>query len=146
MARTRAKLTDKQERIIVQCQLMGLTTADMVQISNRLRALEKERAFKAKVDDIMQGISFETKIKGKLYILKEDKGRTYEFKISNKRSNWNSNSWDIIVTNPGTRMKARDFQNQSIYFDINDEVASLCPNKDRHIYRLANSIKSKRWQ
>ena len=49
MARERAKLSDKQERILVQCQLMGLTPSDMTQISNRLVALERERGFKADI-------------------------------------------------------------------------------------------------
>ena len=34
MTRVRSPLTEKQERILVQCQLMGLTTRDMTQISN----------------------------------------------------------------------------------------------------------------
>ena len=42
MTRVRAKLTDKQERILVQAQLMGLTPRDMTQISNRVVALQKE--------------------------------------------------------------------------------------------------------
>jgi hypothetical protein len=144
MPRTRAKLTDKQERIIVQCQLMGLTTSDMIQISNRLRALEKEKEFKHKVDEIMQDISWEAKKKGEHYILKESKGKTYEFSISKKRSSWNSNSWDVVITNPGTRMKPRILTDLSMYYDENDEIASVCPNKDRYIFRLASAIKLKR--
>ena len=62
MPRGRKALTDKQERILVQCQLMGLTTADMVQISNRLRALDKEREFKSRVNEFASGFTWTAKI------------------------------------------------------------------------------------
>ena len=78
MARERAKLTDKQERILVQCQLMGLTTRDMTQISNRLVALERERAFKA---DIAEAVADKT-------WTKVDKG------------------WQIVDTNTAESMNA----------------------------------------
>ena len=145
MARTRAKLTEKQERIIVQCQLMGLTTADMVQISNRLRALEKEKEFKAEVDDVMQGISFEVKTAKKHYIITDAKGKTYEFKLSKKqRSYFESDTWDAVVSHPGTRMKPRSFSGMSIYAS-HDELPSICPNKDKYIFRLARAIKANRF-
>ena len=145
MARTRAKLTEKQERIIVQCQLMGLTTADMIQISNRLRALEKEKEFKAEVDDVMQGISVEVKTAKKHYIITDTKGKIYEFKISTKkRSYFESDTWDVAVTHPGTRMKPRSFAGASIYAS-NDEMPSICPNKDKYIFRLAKAVKANRF-
>ena len=145
MARTRAKLTEKQERIIVQCQLMGLTTADMVQISNRLKALEKEKEFKAEVDDVMQGISWEVKTAKKNYVLTDSKGRIYEFKLSKKqRSYFESDSWDVVVTHPGTRMKPRSFASMSIYAN-HDELPSICPNKDKYIFRLAKAVKANRF-
>ena len=146
MARTRAKLTEKQERIIVQCQLMGLTTADMVQISNRLRALEKEKEFKAEVDEVMQGISAEVKTIKKHYVLTDAKGKTYDFKLSKKkRSYFETDNWDVVVDHPGTRMKPRSFTDVSIYAS-HDELPTICPNKDKYIFRLAKAVKAKRFE
>jgi hypothetical protein len=52
MARGRAALTDKEERILIQAQLMGLSTASMVKIGNRLKALEQEREAMNHINDM----------------------------------------------------------------------------------------------
>jgi hypothetical protein len=56
--RERAKLTDKQERMLVQCQLMGLTTDDIRKISNRLTLLEKEKKQRESVSQALEGLSW----------------------------------------------------------------------------------------
>ena len=55
MPRSRAKLSDKQERILVQAQLMGLTARDMQQIGNRLIALQKEAEEKLQITQTIEG-------------------------------------------------------------------------------------------
>jgi hypothetical protein len=149
MPRTRAKLTDKQERIIVQCQLMGLTTADMTQISNRLRVLEKERDFKAEVDAAIQGMSWEIKIPKKHYVITDTRGRVYNC-ILNKKTHryWDKAArvdWDIDVKHMSSaRFKNKTFNNVYVG-SSHDEVVSVCPNKDKYLWRLIDAINSKRF-
>ena len=61
MSRGRKPLTDKQERILVQCQLMGMTTADLVTISNRLKAIDAENEFRSRVAEATHGFSWTVK-------------------------------------------------------------------------------------
>jgi hypothetical protein len=59
MTRERLRLSDKQERILVQCQLMGITAKEFQQIATRFRALDQERQFKAIVDQTITGFTWE---------------------------------------------------------------------------------------
>ena len=140
MARTRAALTDKQEKILIQCQLMGMTTADMVKISNRLRALDAEREFRVKADEAAQGKSWIKKSRNE-YVITDQKGLEYKCVMSYKvRDHWNaSEKWEITVTHPGTRMKERIFKDQTIYAS-GDEHARCCPDGDKKLYRLLKAI------
>ena len=76
MARERAKLTEKQERILVQCQLMGLTPQDMQQISNRLIALQKEREYKEEVAEAVNNLSWSSTKNG--WQIVDQNGKTFE--------------------------------------------------------------------
>lgn len=140
MARTRAALTDKQEKILIQCQLMGMTTADMVKISNRLRALDAEREFRVKVDEAIQDKSWIKKSRNE-YVITDQKGLEYKCVMSYKvRDRWNtSEKWEVTVTHPGTRMKERIFKDQSIY-GSGDEAVRCCPDGDKRLYRLLKAI------
>ena len=146
MPRGRKKLTDKQERILVQCQLMGLTTADMVQISNRLIALEKERVFRARVDEFAQGFTCTEKSKREFTII-DDEGKTYEVKVTTDYSkrHWHISGSDyasVKITKPGTRFKPRTVSSQHLTNHWEDsEIAGVCPNGNKFIFRMMRDIK-----
>ena len=148
MARTRAQLSEKQERILIQCQLMGLTTSDMTQISNRLRALDKEREFKREVDLVTAGASWKIHSKHSYTITAAD-GRVYDCTMKKKagRYHWDSTeSWTIKITHPGTRMKERIFEDQRIYADDANETAGACPEKSKRLFRLLKAIHYGNWK
>lgn len=141
MARGRAKLSDKLERIMVQSQLMGLTTADMVKIANRMRVLDAERVFKEEVDRVSAGMSFVKTATGH-YVITSSKGRVYECKrrlVRRKQDWWSTEVWDVTVTNPGTRFKSRDFKDVRLT-EWNNEIASACPNGEKKLFRLMKAI------
>jgi len=140
MARTRAALTDKQEKIVIQCQLMGMTTADMVTISNRLKALDAEREFRVRVSEVIEGKTWEKK-SSKHYIIKDSDGLVYDCTMAHKvYDHWNrSERWTVSVTHPGTRMKEKVFKDQSIYAS-SDEQARVCPDNDKKLFRLMRAI------
>ena len=146
MPRGRKKLTEKQERILVQCQLMGLTTADMTQISNRLRALDVERAFKARVDEYAQGFSFDEKSKREFTITDEG-GKVYDVNV---KSDYNRRSFTVSgneyatvrITKPGTRFKPKTVSGYHLTGHWEDtEIAGVCPNGNKFIYRMMRDIK-----
>jgi len=138
MPRTRAQLTEKQERILVQCQLMGLTTHDMVQISNRLVALEKERQFKEKVAEVIVDKTWEKKGDGH-YVIKH-KTRSYECRLNKNNRNgygFGSEAWKIKITMKSGSTK--DLDKIALYPHEN-EKASLCPDNDKRLFRLLRAI------
>ena len=148
MARGRAQLSEKQERILIQCQLMGLTTKDMTQISNRLKSLDKEREFKVRVDEVTAGVTWKQNSKGHYLITTKD-GFLYECILKKVlgQSPWEKkDQWTIKVSHPGTRMKEKIFNKENLYYTEYHEVVSACPNKDKRLFRLLNSIYKGRWR
>lgn len=141
MARERAKLTDKQERILVQCQLMGLTPRDMQQISNRLIALEKEAEFIKEIQEVSQGKSWEKSKSG--WRITVD-GRIFDCtKIKNsRRVGWSwetSTEWNVSISKPGTRFKPRNLS--SVNVRSHDNIpAKLCPEKSKDLFGLVKAI------
>lgn len=143
MTRGRAALTEKEERILVQAQLMGLSTASMVKIGNRLRALEKEREEIARIDETCQGFTWEEpKTNGELsvnfdgYLIEATRG-----KKSNSR--WDHFGWtySIKVTKPGTRFKPRYYKNKELRCDY-DWKKRLMPGKSKELYSLIRWVKN----
>lgn len=147
MPRGRAKLTDKQERILVQCQLMGLTTADMIQISNRLRALDKEKEFKQDVIDVLSGFTFEEKDK-RHFVIIDSKGLKFEVSIYTERSNhFRHGSTDyakIKITKSSDKFKPKEIKAHKVSKFRDDEIVSACPNGNKWIYRIMREIKKGR--
>ncbi len=148
MARERAKLTDKQERILVQCQLMGLTTRDMTQISNRLVALEKEREFKADIAEASAGCTWEKFGNGGWKIVGSD-GKVFECtrhkKHNRHQSYWDRSvyTWDIKITKPGTRFKEKAISDMT--FHVDPFVTSrICPENSKELYGILRAIKNGR--
>ena len=113
MARERVKLTDKEEKILIQAQLMGLDTASMVKIGNRLKALEKESDYKTENAELASKFTSWKKLDEKGWELECKDGRVFVFSNRNKEyrhNGWNQQSqikFDIGVTKPGTAFKPR---------------------------------------
>lgn len=148
MPRGRAKLTDKQERILLQCQLMGLTTQDMTQISNRLKALDKEREFKSKVAEVSADFTWQEKTKDDFTITDQD-GKIYEVKISseNNRDFYYSRTYyaKIKISKPGTRFKVREIKAHKLNSSLEDDIiVSACPGGNKNIFRIMRDIKKGR--
>lgn len=148
MARERAKLTDKQERILVQCQLMGLTTSDMTQISNRLVALEKERAFKA---DIVEAVGDKTWTKtDKGWRIMDGQGRVYDCQKAkpSKRhqSYWDRQvygHWDVNISGRDKRFKEKMLSDITVHLEYGI-TSRICPENSKELCALLKAIKSGR--
>jgi len=147
MARERAKLTDKQERILVQCQLMGLTTRDMTQISNRLVALEREREFKAAIAEATADKTWTKVDKG--WTIIDSSGRTYECRKAKPgkrhQSYWDRQvfAWDVAISGPDKRYKAKTLQDVTVHID-HGITARICPENSKELYALLKGIKNGR--
>lgn len=146
MPRGRKKLTDKQERILIQCQLMGLTTADLVTISNRLKAIDKENEFRAQVSEVTAGFSWKIKNKREFTITGRE-GHVYDVKCTRdySRRSWNDLNHDyavITVSKPGTRFKTHTISDHRLNKDwADDEVIGICPEGSKYLYRVMRDIK-----
>jgi len=144
MPKERAALTEKQERLIIQATLMGLTPSDMTKISNRLIALEKERSYIKEVQDASEGMSWSKSDKGWKII--DSQGKVYDcvrFKKS-KYSHWcRAYGYDIVVSKPGTRYKTNT--NKDVKFYVNNNVPNrLCPENNKELFALLSLIKKGR--
>ena len=154
MARGRAKLSDKQERILVQAQLMGLTPRDMQQIGNRLMALQKEAEDKAEIAETIAGYIWseytdETRKDnvGGWIVTTPEGYRVEAIRGKRGRSSWDSYNWnfDFKVTKPGTRMQVRKFSDRSIYIPY-DWKKSLMPGQSKELYAIIKWSKDLKWK
>lgn len=133
----RKKLTDKQERILVQAQLMGLTPRDMQQISNRLIALQREEQEKSDIAKRIEGFSWE-KIKDRDWKITTSTGHLIETSRSTRgKSGWDYYSWDfdLKVTKPGTRFNPRYYKNKSVRVS-KDWTKKLMPSESKELYAI----------
>lgn len=147
MARSRAKLSDKEEKILVQAQLMGLTTESMVRIGNRLRALDKERKDKAAIAAACHGITQE-KLDDKGWKITVSSGHVLAFTPAKKNgkawTGWQSKFWNIAVTKPGTRYTPKEIEARDVYQDYTIPNR-LCPENSRELYSLILFASGKDW-
>jgi hypothetical protein len=144
MPRGRAALTEKEERILVQAQLMGLSTASMVKIGNRLRALEQEREEIDRVNETCQGFTWEEKQTAERLTVTAADGMVFEAVRGKKgNSRWDHFAWsyDIKVTEPGTRFKARTYKNKELRCDYNWKKR-LMPAQSKELYSLIRWVKN----
>lgn len=145
MSRGRAALTDKEEKILIQSQLMGLTPSSMVKIGNRLKAIEKEREDKAHIDQTCQGYTWVKNQAGWTIITPEN--YHCEFTDEKKgKSTWYDRvfSYKVKVHKPGTRFKPRFFKEKSIRIS-DDWKAKLCPAGSKTVYgmiRFCHNLRS----
>ena len=145
MPRGRKQLSDKQERILVQCQLMGLTTADLVTISNRLKALDKERDFRAKVAEVTEGMSW-TESKKREFTVTDRQGRVYEVKVyADYSPDWIRRGHEfakITISKSNKRTKQRVIESHRLSGSWDcDEIGHCCPNGNKYLYRIMRDIK-----
>lgn len=153
MARARAKLSDKQERILVQAQLMGLTARDMQQIGNRLMALKKEAEDKAEIADNIAGFTWEsvideTRKREKGWRVTTPDGYCVEaYRGKQGRSSWDSYNWtfDFRITKPGTRFQTRKISEKSLYIPY-DWKKGLMPAQDKELYAIIRWAKDIKWE
>jgi len=142
MSRGRAKLTDKQERILVQAQLMGLTPHDMQRISNRLIALQKEAEEIANVNDTVTDYSWIKNEKDSWTITTPD-GYVCKFgkPMKTNRMYWETvKDYPITITKPGTAFKTRVLQKKQV--SIKSEWrAKLCPENSKELYGMIKFLK-----
>lgn len=136
MARGRAALTDKEEKILLQAQLMGLSTSSMIKIGNRLRALEKERDDKAMIDQACQGYTWVETKDGWIIVTPENYNCEFTDQKRGK-STWYERvyTYNIKVYKPGTRFKPKTFKAKSIRIS-DDWRAKLCPAGNKHVYGM----------
>ena len=144
MAHGRVPLTDKEEKILVQAQLMGLSTASMVKIGNRLRAIEKERRDKAEIENAIHGYSWEEVFspdnaeKRTGWIIKTPSGHECHFDNRRRGKNtWYNRSfeYDVTISKPGTRFKTRALKKVEICTH-DDWRARLCPASNKEVYAM----------
>jgi hypothetical protein len=136
MPRDRAALTDKEEKILVQAQLMGLSTSSMVKIGNRLKAIEKDREDKNRIDQDCHGYTW-TKISNGWSLITPE-GYTCEFTDQKQgKSSWYDRtfSYKIKVHKPGTRYKPKFFKEKSLRVS-DDWRAKLCPANSKQVYAM----------
>ncbi len=146
MARGRAKLTEKQERILIQAQLMGLTARDMQQIGNRLIALQKEARDRQEIENYCQGFSWE-KTKDNEWRVTTPEGHVVETHKTGKfRTEWNRHSieYDFKVYKPGTRFKIRNFKKTSASVEL-EWRKKLMPEQSKELYGVIRWIKNHSW-
>ena len=147
MPRGRKQLTDKQERILVQCQLMGLTTADLVTISNRLVALDREREFKQVVSNVSADFTWTAKDKRNFTLVHKD-GRVFDVTIV--RDHRSHHTYEDVarvrVSKPGTRFKERTVSGHKLSNNWDPtEIASACPDGNKWIFRTMRDIQRGRF-
>jgi hypothetical protein len=144
MPRGRAALTEKEERILVQAQLMGLSTASMVKIGNRLKALEQEREDIARINETIQGFKFSETIDSERIEITTPEGQVIVADRGKKgTSRWGYFTWNyrITVAKPGTRFKTRVYKDRELRCDY-DWKKKLMPAKSKELYSLIHWVKN----
>jgi hypothetical protein len=146
MSRGRAKLTDKEEKILMMSQLMGLTPSSMVKIGNRLKALENEAREIANINEAVAGFTWENLGNGNWKITDPESRVIEAIRKERGKSRWDSFSWefDLKVSKPGTRFKPRMFKKQSVRCEY-DWKKRLMPGNSKELYAIIRSLKYIDW-
>jgi hypothetical protein len=148
MPRQRARLTDKQERILVQAQLMGLTPRDMQRISNRLIALQKEAEESKNVNDTISGYTW-IKNDKESWTITTPEGYVCKFgkPMKGNRMFWETvKEYPITVTKPGTAFKTRVLQKKQVSIR-NEWLAKLCPENSKELYGMIKWVSQRlQWE
>jgi hypothetical protein len=126
---------------------MGLTPSDMTQISNRLVALEKERASKA---DIAEATADKTWTKiDKGWRIVDSSGRVYECQKAKPgkrhQSYWDRQvwAWDVKISGRDKRFKEKMLTDITVHLDYGI-TGRICPENSKELCALLKGIKSGR--
>lgn len=152
MARERVALTDKEEKILIQAQLMGLNTSSMVKIGNRLKALEREREQKANIDEVVSRFTYKQK-SGKLgWEITTQEGYVWHFtnrKYSTRNAGWSYRKtihYDIGLEKPGTRFHPKSKNHHELYIAEDWGPAKFMPEKSKELYAMMRGIEMSRFK
>lgn len=141
MPRGRAQLSDKQERILVQAQLMGLTARDMQQIGNRLMALKREAEERQQVLTTIEGYSWNKDNDGRWTIITPE---GYHCRFSkgarSKQFYWEATrDYHITVSKPGTAFQTRSHKKNNVVIR-SEWKAKFCPENSKELYSLIKFV------
>lgn len=137
MAKERIPLTDKEERILVQAQLMGLSTQSMVKIGNRLKALEEEKKDLDYIATAIHGYTWDDKDSpARLKVTNKDGYEITATHTGKKNSTWLSHSWEynFVIEKPGTRFKTVKVGGD-LFFDPSWKKKRM-PAQNKYIFSL----------
>ena len=142
MPNERKPLTDKEERILVQAQLMGLTTSSMVKIGNRLRALEREAEERVRIAENIECYSWTEQPTLETMSFTDPDGllivanRTVKGKFLGSWTHRHSTyTYDITVSKPGTRMAVKEIRDVTLHCDYNWKKRMM-PAGSKQFYAL----------
>lgn len=138
MTRGRAQLTDKEQRILVQAQLMGLSTANMVKIGNRLKAVEKEQETRQWVDEQCRDYTWDTPANRDLLKVTLSDGTAVQAVKGVKGNNhWAAFSWKytITVTAPGQKSKPKVYHDRELVCNY-EWLKRLMPAQSKELFSL----------
>jgi len=144
MPAKRRPLSDKQEKILIQAQLMGLTPADMQQIGNRLIAIQKEQQEIREVDLTVDGYRWEkviddtskdNKVWWKIYHPDGYLIEVSNIKLKDRGYYSKDYNTDFRITKPGTRYNPRIKKDQRVRVE-HDWKKRLMPEKDKILYGI----------
>jgi hypothetical protein len=136
----RIPLTDKEERILVQSQLMGLTTASMIKIANRLRALEREAEEQQRISQNIHGYTWTDKPTAETISFTDPDGLLIVAQRKQISSNYwthrqSSHTFDLTVSKPGTRMAVKVIPDVTLHCDY-DWKKRMMPAGSKPFYAL----------
>lgn len=135
MPTERAPLTDKEQRIMVQAQLMGLSTASMVKIGNRLRAIEQEQREINDINESINGYTWDRPFKPARIVINAPDGTRIEAVPTNKSAHhWYFYTYvcNITVISPDNN-KVKEYKNISLHCHKGWRK-KLMPNNSKELY------------
>ncbi len=140
MPNQRKPLTDKEERILVQAQLMGLSTASMVKIGNRLRAIEKEAEEKSRIAENIHGYAWtEQPTTEKMSFTNPDGLSIVAQRKANYSGGWSyrhsSYTYELTVSTPGTKTGFKVIPDINLHCDY-DWKKRMMPAGSKQFYAL----------
>jgi hypothetical protein len=125
---------------------MGLSTASMVKIGNRLKALEQEREAIARINADCQGYTW-AEIEDGWAITTPDKHDVEFTHQTRSKSSWYQTNWtfQVKIHKPGTRFKPRHIKKKDVSIS-DDWKARLCPAKSKLVYGLVRCCHSLKYE
>lgn len=132
----RVKLSDKEERILVQAQLMGVDASSLARIANQIKRDERNKKIESEIANVVAGYSWTEKSNKNKMTLTTPDGFVLEANLSPKHGAYYwSSTYDITVTKPKTRYKKRIIQDVKFYPN-EDWLVRMMPNRSKELLCL----------